>query len=317
MAASATDHERAVILVSALIVRDARLLLCTADDGCVLPSVLLEDGEELEEALARLLGAGLGLEDWNEEFLDTFYEPGGTGRLIRNVYVVEALPSAPEMASDAALHWVEERDLDEIGAGEALRSVLRQAGVFGGAPDSAGVAPIYIVTGPPAAGKSTVADLLSGSFARTAHVELDALQHMVRSGGASPVPGLADPVAAAEQIELALANAAALAVNFARHGFHTVIDGVLETPEQLDVLLAQFEGLAEVYFVTLLPGGETLVRRDSQRDAGRRMGARALEIRQILEANGEWRGLRLDTSQQTAAETVRQILGHRALARVF
>ncbi len=41
---------------------------------------------------------------------------------------------------------------------------------------------IILVTGIQAAGKSTVARLLAGRFARGAHVEGDALHHMIISG---------------------------------------------------------------------------------------------------------------------------------------
>jgi chloramphenicol 3-O-phosphotransferase len=309
------------ILVSALITHDDRAILVRSQNGdWELPTVPLAADEETEDALARLLRSELAFDSWTEDFLDTVYENMDGALLVRNVYLVETAtePARALLPSQyAELRWVARQDLDEIAAGEALRALLRQ-----GIAAASGVtvppgAPVFIITGPPGAGKSTEARLLCAHFDKSAHIEVDQLRDMVLSGIASPIPSVSDPVAAAEQIELAMANAVALARNFSLAGFHAVIDDVLETPEVLDFLLEGLSGVAEVYFVTLLPDEETLRRRDESRAAELRMGARCQDVRRIMAGNGEDRGLRLDSSGMTAEATAAQILAQRGRARVL
>jgi chloramphenicol 3-O-phosphotransferase len=90
-------------------------------------------------------------------------------------------------------------------------------------------------------------------------------------------------------------------------GFTAVVDGVLERREELDVMLTCLGGL-DVAFVTLMPDTETLRRRDEARGTEQFMGQRALDLHHIMSANGEVRGVRLDTSGLTAEETVEQVL---------
>jgi chloramphenicol 3-O-phosphotransferase len=98
-----------------------------------------------------------------------------------------------------------------------------------------------------------------------------------------------------------------VARNFAVAGFTAVIDGVLEYREELDVILACLGGL-NVAFVTLLPDIETVQSRDAGRDPASHVGQRALELHRIMAANGETRGLRLDTSRLSAEETVEVVV---------
>jgi len=320
VAASATKGGLVAILVSALILDAGRVLLCGDGGDRQLPTVALDGAEEMEEALARLLRDQLALNRWSEEFLDTFYESAGGARSIRNVYSVhcDSVDRLTEHA--AAAHefaWAAIEELDQLLADEDLRAAIRGAAGLTPASSLAGAVPVTIITGPPGAGKSTVADLLCRRLERAAVVELDQLQHMVRSGYASPIPGLANPIDAAAQRDLVLVNAAALARNFALAGFHVIIEGVIESAGALDLLLDGLAGLDEIHFVTLLPNESALAQRDQSRPVEARMGPRSLDVRRILEANGERRGLRLDTSRLSAEETALQILQAGAQSRVM
>jgi predicted kinase len=86
---------------------------------------------------------------------------------------------------------------------------------------------IIVVSGIMASGKSTVARLLAGRFARGAHVEADALQRMIVSGGVwvgeSGEPG----GEAARQLRLRLRNMCLLGRSFYEAGFTAVLDDII------------------------------------------------------------------------------------------
>jgi chloramphenicol 3-O-phosphotransferase len=179
-------------------------------------------------------------------------------------------------------------------------------------------APVFNVTGPAGAGKSTVARELCRRFPKAAHIEVDLLRwRMILSGYVRPEEAYgAEPDEALRQLALAARNACSLARNFAAEGFVAVIDDVLERREELDLYLDELAGLDPVYFVTLLPNAETLIARDAGRSPEDFMGSRSEELRRIIEANGETRGLRLDSSAWTVEETVDIILERQEQARV-
>lgn len=310
------------ILVSALLTSDGTALFARRDAGAwELPTVPMARDEEPEEALVRLTREQLGIESGRSEFLDTYYERSeqGGAPLVRNVYCVEIRRGTPLPLPDGdyrEFRWVDASDLDAIAAGEQLRGILHDhLAATGGSPALAG-APVFIVTGPAGAGKSSTARALCARFERAAHIEVDALRDMVISGIASPIPGVSDPLEAAEQSGLANANTVALARNFSAAGFTVVVDAVFESAAALDFVLEELLGTAEVHVITLLPDAETLERRDKGRAPEVQMGPRALELRRIIAGSDEMRGLRLDNSQMTVDETVAYILTHRANTRV-
>lgn len=80
-----------------------------------------------------------------------------------------------------------------------------------------------LLTGGPAAGKTTAARRLAESTPRTACLDVDDLRHLVRGGHAALWEGLEGE---AQQL-LGVRNAAALAANFLADGFNVVICDVL------------------------------------------------------------------------------------------
>jgi adenylate kinase family enzyme len=309
------------IFVSALIVHKARALLgCTANGKWELPTEPLGEVETVEDALGRLLAKELGLVEAIDEFLDTYYERGSesTNAVVRNVFRVHGVSEQVDRASSrySELRWVELQELGNLEISEAQRAILREP-LGDVMSELLPGAPITILTGPAGAGKSTIAGLLCAQLHRSAHIEVDLLREMIISGYASPIPGEADALAAAEQIRLGATNAAALARNFSLAGFEVVIDDTIETPGYLDVLLSELTGIAPVSFFTLMPDVETLRERDSGREPDLQLGQRCLDLRAILERNGEARGLSLDNSQMSKSETVSWILANRENARVL
>ena len=114
---------------------------------------------------------------------------------------------------------------------------------------------LLVVTGPPGAGKSTVARRLAGrAEGRSVLVEGDAFFGFLVRGAVDPwLPGASD------QNTVVTRAAAAAAGAFARGGFTTVYDGILG-PWLLPTF-ATATGLEQLDYVVLLPSVETCVLR--------------------------------------------------------
>jgi chloramphenicol 3-O-phosphotransferase len=310
---------KTTILISALILNEGQVLLArTEGTRWEFPTAELGQSESIEAALGRLLNDHLRLANGGGEFLDTYYERSqdGAEQVVRNVFRVGAA-SEPVPASNrySELRWTDFAHVSGLEIADGQRGILREH--LGADDEALPGAPITIITGPAAAGKSTVAGLLCTQLSRSAHVEVDLLGGMIIGGYASPIPGESEPNEAAEQIRLSALNAAALARNFSLAGYEVVLDATLETQDQLDDLLSGLAGVAPVYFITLMPDAETLRFRDLARDPDLQLGQRCLDLRAIIERNGEARGLSLDNSHLSRSETVSWILANRRLGRVL
>ena len=111
---------------------------------------------------------------------------------------------------------------------------------------SASPAPLLVVTGPPGAGKSTVAARVVAAHERAVLVEGDRFFAFVARGAVAPWTP-----AAAEQNDVVLAAAARAAGRFATGGYPVVYDGVLGA-WSLAAFVAE-SGLAAVDYAVLLP----------------------------------------------------------------
>jgi shikimate kinase len=171
---------------------------------------------------------------------------------------------------------------------------------------------IFVVSGSPGAGKSSVSRALAQRFPRGVHVPLDDLRELVVSGIAHPVPDWTDETT--RQFRLARKNASCIAQNYAREGFVVALDDVIVPPDD------PFSSL-EPHRVLLRPNLETLLSRSATRtnkdfdpsflettirglhDALEDVPARALE---------NW--FVLDSSALTLEQTVDRILKHFGIA---
>ncbi|HEX5586603.1 MAG TPA: AAA family ATPase [Acidimicrobiia bacterium] len=117
---------------------------------------------------------------------------------------------------------------------------------------------LLVVTGPPGAGKSTVARLLADRFEPSVLVEGDAFFRFLARGAIEPWRPESDA-----QNDVVTRAAASAAGGFARGGFVTVYDGVVG-PWFLDTF-ASASGLDRLEYVMLLPSVDTCVERVATR----------------------------------------------------
>jgi predicted kinase len=177
-------------------------------------------------------------------------------------------------------------------------------------------APLYLICGAPASGKSSAARAVAASFARGLHINVDHLRDMVVAGGVNP--GASWSPALVEQLALARATAVEMAQRYRGAGFAVVIDDFWDPVSRL-AEYASIMDAASGRRVILYPA-QAKVHTQALARAGSAEAAAYLDegIRAVyadlqraapaLAASG-W--LLLDTTSETVATTVEKL---RALA---
>ena len=162
---------------------------------------------------------------------------------------------------------------------------------------------VFLVTGIPGSGKSTVARALARRFALGAHIEVDVLQEFVVSGGRWPGP---EPEPEADrQLFLRARNAALLAGSYTAAGVLPVIDDVVVLRPHLDFYRRTITA-RPLHVVVLCPDPRVAARRNRERDKVLVEDWSFLDgaMRDQLDGEGIW----IDNADRDVASTVEEIL---------
>ena len=171
---------------------------------------------------------------------------------------------------------------------------------------------VIVVTGVMAAGKSTVAELLAARLPSSVHLRGDLFRRMVVNGRAE-MSADASPEAL-RQLELRYDLTALAADRYAAAGFDVVVQDVVIGPA-LPAFVARIRTPAR-FLVVLAPDVATIAQRERDRPKTGYVGFTPTVLDRVLREETPRIGYWLDSSGQTPADTVEEILTHLPAASV-
>ncbi|MDQ7805885.1 AAA family ATPase [Amycolatopsis sp. A133] len=172
---------------------------------------------------------------------------------------------------------------------------------------------LLILTGPPGAGKSTVARMVTENASRAAvHLHTDSFYVWIRTGFVPPyLPE------AARQNKVVLGVIAGAACGYARGGYDVVLDGVVG-PWALQPFrdAAARDGL-DLFYAVLRPSLEVTLARGTARDAPELTAVEPLKgMHAAFTGLGDLERHVIDTTEQTVEETA-DVVRRRARSAAF
>lgn len=171
---------------------------------------------------------------------------------------------------------------------------------------------VVLISGIMAAGKSTVAQMLAERLPSSAHVRGDAFRRMIVSGRAEMVPS-AD-AEAIRQLQLRYRIGAMTADAYANAGFTALYQDIVlgeDLAHAVDLISAR-----PLFIVVLTPRPEAIAQRAEGRSKPGGYGEWTVSSLNELLRDTPHVGLWLDTSEQTAEQSVDEVVRRAADARV-
>lgn len=172
-----------------------------------------------------------------------------------------------------------------------------------------GAGRLIVISGPSAAGKTTIGRAVAGQLPLAVHIDGDAIQRFVVSG--SVQMDIPPPPGATEQLWLRYRAALSVAALYRRSGFDAVVtDNIFEAgwPMFLTLGLASGGSDRPVFAVMLDPAIDVIRERYRGRPGGGYTDSLTPEGLKAAVARTPRVGLWLDTSGQTVEESAAEIL---------
>jgi adenylate kinase family enzyme len=163
---------------------------------------------------------------------------------------------------------------------------------------------VFLISGIPGAGKTTVARLLAEQFPLGAHIEADEIQNLIVSGGLHPQEKPRKE--AMRQLRLRTRNVSLLADTFARAQIVPVIDDTVVYRQRLENYLADLQ-TRPLRLVLLTPPLEIALARDEGR-VHKKVGHIWSHLDAVMREEMVGLGLWLDTTAQTPQQTMAAII---------
>ena len=163
---------------------------------------------------------------------------------------------------------------------------------------------VYLITGPMAAGKSTVARLLAERFERGVHLEGDVFRRSIVTGREEMTPDATRE--AVEQLRLRYRLAATAADAYFKAGFTVALEDVVAGE-----LLREYGAMIQsrpFHIIVLLPSPEAVAAREAQRPDAGYVHWTVTELYERFANSTPRIGTWLDTTLLSAEETVDAIL---------
>ncbi|TYB60630.1 AAA family ATPase [Nonomuraea sp. PA05] len=170
-----------------------------------------------------------------------------------------------------------------------------------------------LITGISASGKSTVAQALAERLPRAAHVRGDTFRRMVVSGRADMTPDLTGE--SIRQLHLRYRIAAKTADMYFDAGFTPIVQDVILGGDL--ELFTKLVGTRPLHVIVLAPDAAEVERREAARaKSGYAGGWTIAQLDASLRHETPRLGLWLDTTRQSAGETVDEIIARAGEAQI-
>lgn len=158
---------------------------------------------------------------------------------------------------------------------------------------------LIILSGPPAAGKSSVGQSLAKKFPKSAYFSVDTIRHFVKGGFVKP----ADDTVKIGQSKLAAEISKDIIRRYLQNGYVVIIDDVIG-----DKNLTEYQKeFPDVFGFLLFPSLEVLKQRDKLRSGTEEMDGRIDDLYKEFTSNKPSVFNLVDSSRKTLKETVEDI----------